>query len=93
MADEELMKKMLRAVLLSSKSGISLSRLQVEYKDLTGELIPHKQLGYATLDALLHSLSSVVRLDKEQSGVVRLLHLFIITMNNKYNNKLLKVAS
>ncbi|XP_057192988.1 tudor domain-containing protein 7B isoform X2 [Triplophysa rosa] len=70
MADEELVKKMLRAVLLSSKSGISLSRLQVEYKDLTGELIPHKQLGYATLDALLQSLSSVVRLDKEQSGVV-----------------------
>lgn len=77
MADEELVKKMLRAVLLSSKSGISLSRLQVEYKDLTGELIPHKQLGYTTLDALLHSMSSVVRLDKEQSGEVRLLYLCI----------------
>ncbi|KAA0723685.1 Tudor domain-containing protein 7B [Triplophysa tibetana] len=70
MADEELVKKMLQTVLLSSQSGISLSRLQVEYKDLTGELIPHKQLGYATLDALLYSFSSVVRLDKEQSGVV-----------------------
>lgn len=70
MADEELVKKMLRAVLLSGKSGMSLSRLQVEYKDLTGELIPHKQLGYATLDALLQSMSSIVRLDKELSGEV-----------------------
>ncbi|XP_051566560.1 tudor domain-containing protein 7B [Myxocyprinus asiaticus] len=70
MADVELVKKMLRAVLQPSKSGVSLSRLQVEYKDLTGELIPYKQLGYATLDALLHSMPSVVRLDKGQAGEV-----------------------
>ncbi|XP_055067271.2 tudor domain-containing protein 7B isoform X1 [Misgurnus anguillicaudatus] len=70
MADEELVKKMLRAVLMSSKSGVSLSRLQVEYKDMTGELIPYKQLGYATLDAFLHNMPSVMRLDKEQSGEV-----------------------
>uniref|UniRef100_A0A8C1G304 Tudor domain-containing protein 7B-like n=1 Tax=Cyprinus carpio TaxID=7962 RepID=A0A8C1G304_CYPCA len=61
---------MVRAVLLSSRSGVSLSNLQVEYKDLTGELIPYKQLGYATLDALLHSMPSVVKLDKGQSGEV-----------------------
>uniref|UniRef100_A0A8C1HSD0 Tudor domain containing 7 b n=1 Tax=Cyprinus carpio carpio TaxID=630221 RepID=A0A8C1HSD0_CYPCA len=61
---------MVRAVLQSSKSGVSLSHLQVEYKDLTGELIPYKQLGYATLDALLHSMPSVVKLDKGQSGEV-----------------------
>ncbi|TRY96523.1 hypothetical protein DNTS_014706 [Danionella cerebrum] len=70
MADEELMKKMVRAVLQSSKTGVSLSHLQVEYKELTGELIPYKQLGYATLDALLHSMPSVVRLEKGQSGEV-----------------------
>uniref|UniRef100_A0A673JDW6 Tudor domain-containing protein 7B-like n=1 Tax=Sinocyclocheilus rhinocerous TaxID=307959 RepID=A0A673JDW6_9TELE len=70
MADEELVKKMVRAVLQSTKSGVSLSNLQVEYKDLTGELIPYKQLGYATLDALLHSMPSVVKLDKGQSGEV-----------------------
>ncbi|XP_052416973.1 tudor domain-containing protein 7B isoform X2 [Carassius gibelio] len=70
MADEELVKKMVRAVLQSSKSGVSLSNLQVEYKDLTGELIPYKQLGYATLDALLHSMPSVVKLDKGQTGEV-----------------------
>lgn len=70
------MKKMIRAVLQSSKSGVSLSDLQVEYKDLTGELIPHKQMGYATLDALLHSMPSVVKLDKRQSGEVRLSLIF-----------------
>lgn len=70
MADEELVKKMVRAVLQSSKSGLSLADLQVEYKDLTGELIPYKQLGYVTLDALLHSMPSIVKLDKGQSGEV-----------------------
>uniref|UniRef100_A0AAR2LWQ6 Tudor domain-containing protein 7B n=1 Tax=Pygocentrus nattereri TaxID=42514 RepID=A0AAR2LWQ6_PYGNA len=70
MADEELVKKMLRAVLQSTKSGLSLSRLQAEYKELTGEAIPHKQLGHATLDALLHSMPSVVRLDRGRSGEV-----------------------
>ncbi|XP_077085655.1 tudor domain-containing protein 7B isoform X2 [Siphateles boraxobius] len=70
MADEELVKKMVRAVLQSSKSGVSLSDLQVEYKDLTGELIPYKQMGYPTLDALLHSMPLVVKLDKGQSGEV-----------------------
>ncbi|KAL7875921.1 hypothetical protein AOLI_G00108840 [Acnodon oligacanthus] len=70
MADEELVKKMLRAVLQSTKSGLSLSRVQAEYKELTGEAIPHKQLGHATLDALLHSMPSVVRLDRGRSGEV-----------------------
>ncbi len=72
MADEELVKKMVRAVLQSSKGGVSLSNLQVEYKDLTGELIPYKQLGYVTLAALLHNMPSVVKLDKGQSGEVSL---------------------
>uniref|UniRef100_A0A8B9LFF4 Tudor domain-containing protein n=1 Tax=Astyanax mexicanus TaxID=7994 RepID=A0A8B9LFF4_ASTMX len=70
MADYELVKKMLRAILQSSKSGLPLSRLQAEYKELTGEAIPHKQLGHATLDTLLHSMSSVVRLDRGRSGEV-----------------------
>ncbi|XP_051579424.1 tudor domain-containing protein 7B-like isoform X2 [Myxocyprinus asiaticus] len=70
MVDVELVKKMLRAVLQPSKSGMSLSQLQVDYKNLMGELIPYKQLGYATLDAFLHSMPSVVRLDKGQSGEV-----------------------
>lgn len=85
MADEELVKKMVRAVLQSSKNGVSLSDLQVEYKDLTGELIPYKQMGYATLDALLHSMPLVVKLDKGQCGEVRLSITFSNTLIQQVN--------
>ncbi|XP_028285392.1 tudor domain-containing protein 7B [Parambassis ranga] len=68
MADVELVKKMLRAVLQANKGGVSLSRLQSEYKELTGEQIPHKQLGHNHLDALLAGMPSVVRMDRNRSG-------------------------
>ncbi|XP_042256412.1 tudor domain-containing protein 7B isoform X3 [Thunnus albacares] len=68
MADVELVKKMLRAVLQANKGGVSLSRLQSEYKELTGEQIPHKQMGHNHLDALLTSMPSVVRMERNRSG-------------------------
>eukprot|EP00063_Salmo_salar_P037002 XP_014011837.1 PREDICTED: tudor domain-containing protein 7B-like isoform X2 [Salmo salar] len=70
MTDVELMKRMLRVVLAANKSGpgVSLSRLQSEYKALTGEQIPHKQMGHASLDALLHSMPSVVCMERNRTG-------------------------
>ncbi|XP_075943087.1 tudor domain-containing protein 7B [Anarhichas minor] len=68
MADVELVKKMLRAVLQANRGGVSLSRLQLEYKELTGEQIPHKQMGHNHLDALLASMPSVVRTERSRSG-------------------------
>lgn len=68
MADVELVKKMLRAVLQANKGGVSLSRLQSEYKELTGEQIPYKQMGHNHLDALLVSMPSVVRTERSRSG-------------------------
>ncbi|XP_041820893.1 tudor domain-containing protein 7B [Chelmon rostratus] len=68
MADVELVKKMLRAVLQANKGGLSLSRLQSEYKELTGEQIPHKQMGHNHLDALLASMPSLVRMERNRSG-------------------------
>uniref|UniRef100_A0A667XJH5 Tudor domain containing 7 b n=1 Tax=Myripristis murdjan TaxID=586833 RepID=A0A667XJH5_9TELE len=68
MADAELVKKMLRAVLQANKGGVSLSRLQSEYKELTGDQIPHKQMGHNNLDALLASMPSVVRMERNRSG-------------------------
>ncbi|XP_068569664.1 tudor domain-containing protein 7B isoform X1 [Cebidichthys violaceus] len=68
MADVELVKKMLRAVLQANRGGVSLSRLQSEYKELTGEQIPHKQMGHNHLDALLASMPSVVRTERSRSG-------------------------
>lgn len=70
MADVELVKKMVRAVLQANKGGVSLARLQSEYKELTGEQIPHKQLGYNHLDALLASMPSLVRMERNRSAEV-----------------------
>ncbi|KAI1888320.1 hypothetical protein AGOR_G00183800 [Albula goreensis] len=70
MSDVELVKKMLRAVLQSNKNGVSLSRLQADYKALTGDFIPHKQLGYTSLDAFLHSIPSVVKMERNRTGEV-----------------------
>lgn len=70
MADVELVKKMLRAVLQANRGGISLPRLQSEYKELTGEQIPHKQMGYNHVDALLASMPSLVHMERNRSGEV-----------------------
>lgn len=70
MADVELVKKMLRAVLQANKGGISLPRLQSEYKELTGEQIPHKHMGYNHLDSLLASMPSLVQMERNRSGEV-----------------------
>ncbi|KAM8899122.1 tudor domain-containing protein 7B isoform 2-T3 [Spinachia spinachia] len=68
MVDIEGVKKMLRAVLQANQGGVSLSRLQLEYKELTGEQIPHKQMGHNHLDALLASMPSIVRTERIRSG-------------------------
>ncbi|XP_004079778.1 tudor domain-containing protein 7 isoform X1 [Oryzias latipes] len=68
MADVELVKKMLQGILHSNKAGVSLSRLQSEYKEATGEQIPHKQMGHNHLDTLLVSMPSVVRVERGRSG-------------------------
>lgn len=87
MADVELVKKMLRAVLQANKGGLSLSRLQSEYKELTGEQIPHKQMGYNHLDALLASMPSLIRIERTRSGEVCLtIILIVILMKVEYKN-------
>lgn len=63
MYDGEVIKKMVRAVLQASKEGVSVSRLQTEYKALCGDAIPVKNLGFLDLEAYLRSIPSVVRLE------------------------------
>ncbi|MBN3306155.1 TRD7B protein, partial [Amia calva] len=70
MSENELSKKMLRAVLQSNKNGLSLTRLQAEYKALTGDFIPHKQLGFPSLEGYLCSIPSVVRMEHSRMGEV-----------------------
>ncbi|KAM4051058.1 tudor domain-containing protein 7 [Anomaloglossus baeobatrachus] len=68
--EKELVAKMLRAVLQSNKHGVALHRVQSEYKALTGEWIPFKDMGFYTLDAYLKSIPTVVRMDISRVGEV-----------------------
>uniref|UniRef100_A0AAR2JE35 Uncharacterized protein n=1 Tax=Pygocentrus nattereri TaxID=42514 RepID=A0AAR2JE35_PYGNA len=70
MADVELVKKMLRAVLQSSKHGVVLTRLQSDYRSLTGDFIQHRELGHSSLESFLRSIPSVVRLERSRTGEV-----------------------
>ncbi|CAL8351241.1 unnamed protein product [Boreogadus saida] len=70
MMDGESIKKMLRSVLLSSKEGVSIGRLQTEYRSLCGELIPHSKLGHHSLEDFLRSIPSVVRLEHRMGEMI-----------------------
>ncbi|XP_069818220.1 tudor domain-containing protein 7 [Dendropsophus ebraccatus] len=68
--EKELVAKMLRAVLQTNKNGVALHRVQGEYKALTGEWIPYKEMGFHTLDAYLKAIPNVVRMDISRAGEV-----------------------
>uniref|UniRef100_A0A673FY39 Tudor domain-containing protein 7A-like n=1 Tax=Sinocyclocheilus rhinocerous TaxID=307959 RepID=A0A673FY39_9TELE len=70
MSDVELVKKMLRAVLQSSKHGVAMARLQGDYRALTGEVIPYRQFGHGSLESFLRSIPGVVRLERSSAGEV-----------------------
>ncbi|KAM4564548.1 tudor domain-containing protein 7B isoform 2-T2 [Fundulus diaphanus] len=67
MAEVELVKRTLQAIVQANRGGVSLSRLQSEYKELTGEQIPHQQMGHNQLEGLLANTSSV-RVERRGSG-------------------------
>ncbi|OPJ67421.1 tudor domain-containing protein 7 isoform A [Patagioenas fasciata monilis] len=70
MQEPELIAKTLRAVLHPFKNGIPLSELQSEYRSLTGEWIPFRQLGHGTLEGYLESIPRVVRMEGHKMGEV-----------------------
>lgn len=70
MSDVELVKKMLRAVLQSSKHGVAMVRLPGDYRALTGEMIPFRKLGHSNLESFLRSIPGVVRLERSSAGEV-----------------------
>ncbi|XP_053555989.1 tudor domain-containing protein 7 [Bombina bombina] len=69
-SEKDLVAKMLRAVLQANKHGVPLSRLQGEYKSLTGEFIPFKAMGFSTLEACLKANPSVVKVEVSRVGEV-----------------------
>ena len=46
-------KKFLRSALISSKGGLPAEQVYRDYRDLVGEGIPYRRLGYETLDSFL----------------------------------------
>uniref|UniRef100_A0A8C5M370 Tudor domain-containing protein 7 n=1 Tax=Leptobrachium leishanense TaxID=445787 RepID=A0A8C5M370_9ANUR len=68
-SEKDLVAKMLRAVLQSNKHGVSLQRLPGEYKSLTGEFIPFKEMGFHTLESYLKSIPRVVRIEATRGEV------------------------
>ncbi|XP_054842649.1 tudor domain-containing protein 7 isoform X2 [Eublepharis macularius] len=70
MQEADLVAKMLRAVLQSHKNGVPFSRLQVEYKSLTGDWIPFKLLGHPSLEVYLESIPGVVRIEMGRTGEI-----------------------
>ncbi|KAM8962185.1 tudor domain-containing protein 7 [Pelodytes ibericus] len=69
-SEKDLVAKMLRAVLQSNKNGVPLARLQPEYKSLTGESIPYREMGFHTLEMYLTSIPTVVKVDLNRAGEV-----------------------
>lgn len=67
MADAELVKKTLRAILQAHTTGLTLPRLQSEYRELTGDPVPHRQMGYSSLAVLLDNMASVARTEHPES--------------------------
>lgn len=70
-SDKDLVAKTLRAVLQSNKNGVPFPRLQSEYKSLTGEYIPFKDMGFQTLEAYIKTIPTVVKIEVGRAGEVR----------------------
>ncbi|XP_077331413.1 tudor domain-containing protein 7 isoform X3 [Lithobates pipiens] len=69
-SDKDLVAKTLRAVLQSNKNGVPFPRLQNEYKSLTGEYIPFKDMGFQTLEAYIKAIPTVVKIEVGRTGEV-----------------------
>lgn len=52
-AKRELVKKIVKSILCSSKDGITEHELRYEYRSFTNEIIPYAQLGYKSLYELV----------------------------------------
>lgn len=67
-------KKRIRALLISSKSGCSLKQLYQDYKAVIGEELPYSELGYRSLMGLIRDIPDVVRVKLNGSDQVATLY-------------------
>ena len=63
-------KKYLRSALLTSKGGLPAEQVYRDYRDLVGEGIPYRRLGYETLENFLTSVPDVCRISRKPTGEV-----------------------
>jgi len=63
-------KKYLRSALLSTKGGVSAEQVYRDYRDLVGEGIPYRRLGYETLENFLTSVPDVCKISRKPTGEV-----------------------
>ncbi|XP_060066222.1 tudor domain-containing protein 7B-like [Ylistrum balloti] len=68
MDDIASVKSMLRAVLMSCKEGVPAHILQRDYREMTGEPLPFRKLGYSNLDDFIFSIPDVVHIRKNNQG-------------------------
>ena len=66
MPNEDQVKKTIRALLLSSKSGSTPRQLMNDYKYVAGNAIPYVEFGYDSLMSYLSSLKDVVSVSKSR---------------------------
>ncbi|XP_063228581.1 uncharacterized protein LOC134534233 [Bacillus rossius redtenbacheri] len=59
MSEEEVIIS-IKSCINSSKGGVLLSRLNYDYRDMMGEDIPFKKLGYSSLKSFISSISNVM---------------------------------
>lgn len=60
----------LRSLLLSSKGGIPLHLLLKEYRDMIGEDIPLRDLGYSSIDQFVQNVPDICRISHSTNGTV-----------------------
>ena len=63
-------KKYLRSALLTSKGGLPAEQVYRDYRDLVGEGIPYRRLGYETLENFLTAVPDVCRISRKPTGEV-----------------------
>ncbi|XP_014662464.1 PREDICTED: tudor domain-containing protein 5-like [Priapulus caudatus] len=66
----EKLKKEVRAVLLTSKSGLTVYELEKDYADMMSRPLPYRELGFGNVTDLCRSMSDVVSISMIRGKVV-----------------------
>ncbi|XP_011669388.2 tudor domain-containing protein 7B isoform X1 [Strongylocentrotus purpuratus] len=63
----DFIEKVLRSVLISSKGGVPLQKLNYEFKDLLGQEIPYREKGFKNVEAYLQTMPTVCQIRRDPS--------------------------